>query len=331
MIHHNQRYLNNDRSVTNVILIESVKIEKKGTRMFQYKPAICYSGYRNGQSPLTHTYPSDAEVLEDLVLLSKHFEYIRMYDISKHAESVLRVITEHQLPLKVLLGVEPKGEISNPNCPWGGVYSDEELLKHKSLNIAQLEQVALLANRYKAIVLGISIGNENTAHWHPNKMSPETLVEHAKYLKSKTDLPITFCEGAYEWRNQGVELAKIVDFISIHVYPLWQRVPYSESVELTVNQYHETKTAFPDKPVIFTEFGWTTSATENVDITETNEDYQKGYLDQMIAWSRKNEVTMFIFEAFDEPWKGGNDPLEAEKHWGIYDVDRKGKPWISQQ
>ena len=125
--------------------------------MFQYKPAICYSGYRNGQSPLTQTYPSDAEVLEDLILLTKHFNYIRMYDISEHAKSVLRVITKHQLPLKVLLGVEPKGEISNPNCPWGGVYSDEELKKHKIRNSAQLDQVAELANRYNDIVLGFSI------------------------------------------------------------------------------------------------------------------------------------------------------------------------------
>lgn len=298
--------------------------------MFQYKPAICYSGYRNGQSPITQTYPSDDEVLEDLVLLSKHFDYIRMYDISKHAESVLRVITKHHIPLKVMLGVEPKGEISNPNCPWGGIYSDEELLDHKAKNIEQLDRVASLANRYKPIVLGISIGNENTAHWHPNKMSPATLCEHARTLKSKTDLPITFCEGAYEWRAQGSEIAKIVDFISIHVYPLWQRVPYAEAVELTIDEYHKTKAAFPNTPVIFTEFGWTTSANEQMDPSQTTEDYQKAYLDRLIDWSRKNQVTMFIFEAFDEPWKGGNDPLEAEKHWGIYKVDRNGKPWINQ-
>jgi exo-beta-1,3-glucanase (GH17 family) len=299
--------------------------------MFQYKQSICYSGYRDGQNPRTETYPSDAEVLEDLLILTKHFNYIRMYDVSEHAKSVLRVIKANQLPLKVLLGVEVKGEISNPNCPWGGVYTDEELIQHKAFNIVQLDQVADLANSYKDIVLGISIGNENTAHWHPNKISPEALVDHAKILKTKTDLPITFCEGAYEWRNQGVELAKVVDFISIHVYPLWQRVPYTEAVELTIKQYHETKVAFPDKPVIFTEFGWTTSATENMDLSETNEEYQKGYLDQMIDWSKKNEVTMFIFEAFDEPWKGGDNPLEAEKHWGIYNVNRTPKPWIKNQ
>lgn len=298
--------------------------------MFPFKPAICYSGYRHNQSPITQVYPSDAEVLEDLLIVAKHFAYIRMYDVSHHAQSVLRIITQHQLPLKVLLGVEVKGEMSNPNCPWGGIYSDEEIQNHIKSNMVQLDEVAKVANAYKEIVLGISIGNENLAHWHPNKVSSEKLIQHAKYLKTKTDLPITFCEAAYEWRDQGRELAKVVDFISIHVYPLWQRVPYTEAVALTISEYHKTVEAFPDKPVIFTEFGWTTSATENMNLDETNEVFHKGYLNQMLDWSAKNQVTMFIFEAFDEPWKGGNNPLEAEKHWGIYTVDRKPKSWMSQ-
>jgi exo-beta-1,3-glucanase (GH17 family) len=298
--------------------------------MFDYKPAVCYSGYRENQNPRTQTYPSDAEVLEDLVLLSKHFSYIRMYDISEHAKSVLRVIKANHIPLKVMLGVEPKGEISNPNCPWGGLHTDEAIQQHKVSNFVQLDQLAELANAYHDIVLAVSIGNENMAYWHPNKMISETLVEHAKHLKSKTDLPISFCEGAHEWRAQGTELAKIVDFVSIHVYPLWQRIAYAEAVEATIEEYEKTKAAFPTKPIIFTEFGWTTCASQQMDTTQTTEAYQKAYLDRMIAWSKQNQVTMFIFEAFDEPWKGGDDPLEAEKHWGIYHVTRQPKPWIAQ-
>jgi len=34
---------------------------------------------------------------------------------------------------------------------------------------------------------------------------------------------------------------------------------------------------------------------------------------------------VFVFEAFDEPWKGSPDPLEPEKHWGIFTVDRQPK------
>jgi exo-beta-1,3-glucanase (GH17 family) len=48
-----------------------------------------------------------------------------------------------------------------------------------------------------------------------------------------------------------------------------------------------------------------------------------------MKWSVNNNVTTFIFEAFDEDWKGDpNDPMGAEKHWGLYTVDREPKKVI---
>ena len=41
---------------------------------------------------------------------------------------------------------------------------------------------------------------------------------------------------------------------------------------------------------------------------------------------------MFFFEAFDEPWKGDpNFPLGAEKHWGLFKVDRTPKQVVLEQ
>ncbi len=46
----------------------------------------------------------------------------------------------------------------------------------------------------------------------------------------------------------------------------------------------------------------------------------------MSAWSAETNTTVFFFEAFDEPWKGDPDnPLGAEKHWGLFFVDRTPK------
>ena len=39
----------------------------------------------------------------------------------------------------------------------------------------------------------------------------------------------------------------------------------------------------------------------------------------------ENYRTHFVFEAFDEPWKGSADPLEPEKHWGLFTVERQPK------
>ncbi len=42
-------------------------------------------------------------------------------------------------------------------------------------------------------------------------------------------------------------------------------------------------------------------------------------------WSNQKQILTFVFEAFDEPWKGSDDPQEPEKHWGMFTVDRKPK------
>ena len=128
--------------------------------MIKFGRGVCYSGYREGQSPITHVYPTYAQILEDLTILRPHFDYLRMYDVSEHAKTVLRVIEEEKLPFKVMLGVEPKGEISNPNCPWGGLHSDAEIAQNKIDNVRQLDRLAELANRYQDIVLAVAVGTD---------------------------------------------------------------------------------------------------------------------------------------------------------------------------
>ena len=50
------------------------------------------------------------------------------------------------------------------------------------------------------------------------------------------------------------------------------------------------------------------------------------HYDELQAWASATHTTVFFFEAFDEPWKGDpNDPLGAEKHWGLFHVDRTPK------
>jgi len=298
--------------------------------MIPFGKAICYSGYRRNQGPALKIYPSTEEVLSDLTLLAKHFDYIRMYDPYHHAQTVLKVIREHQIPLKVMLGVEPRGEISNPNCPWGGLHSDEEIKFNKTFNYEQLDLLASLAKKYKNEVLALAVGNECTSDWHHQLMAPETIALHVKYLKQKVKHPVTFCEGAYYWQTKGSVIAKEVDFLSIHSYPIWNKIPLDQALNYTINDYNINKKAYPDKEIIFTEYGWTTSDNGSMSAGAATIENQERYLKSVDAWSEEHKITMFVFEAFDEPWKGGNDPSEPEKHWGIFDVDRKPKGYAKK-
>ena len=122
--------------------------------------AICYSGYRDGQSPLDGTYPSYDEVREDLLILSKNWEYLRLYDCSPHAETVLDVIRSEGLSFKVMLGMDMAAEMSNPHCPWGAEFSDDVLDANRRHNGEQADKAIALAKRYDDIVFSVSVGNE---------------------------------------------------------------------------------------------------------------------------------------------------------------------------
>ncbi|PKK97694.1 MAG: glycosyl hydrolase [Tenericutes bacterium HGW-Tenericutes-2] len=299
--------------------------------MLKFGRGICYSGYRENQSPITKVYPTYQEIYEDLKILEGQFEYLRMYDPYDHAQTVLKVIRDYRLNFKVMLGVEPRGEISNPNCPWGGLHSDEEIEFNKVNNFRQLDLLAKLANEYQDIIFAVAVGNENTSEWHHNLMPAERIAEHVLYLKKMVKVPVTFCEGAFAWNKHCQPVAKAVDFISIHSYPLWLKIKLDDAVKATIQDYNETIKTYPKKQVIFTEFGWATSSTGQMNSEDTNELAQVKYLTQIDKWAKDNEVTMFLFEAFDEPWKGSNNPLEPEKHWGVYNVDRTPKLYYRQK
>ncbi|MBT8098919.1 MAG: hypothetical protein KJO82_04175, partial [Gammaproteobacteria bacterium] len=85
--------------------------------------AIAYSGFRDGQHPDRGSganNPSREEILEDLEILVAHdFELIRLYDAGENTVATLELIREHELPIKVLLGMWLQAEFSNhEGCPW---------------------------------------------------------------------------------------------------------------------------------------------------------------------------------------------------------------------
>jgi exo-beta-1,3-glucanase (GH17 family) len=82
----------------------------------------------------------------------------------------------------------------------------------------------------------------------------------------------------------------------------------------------------PDKPVIITEAGWTTSSNgRGIEPSNASEQLQAEYYEQLLNWAEHEKILTFVFEAFDEPWKGSSHPQEPEKHWGLFNVERKPK------
>ncbi len=163
--------------------------------------------------------------------------------------------------------------------------------------------------------------------------------------------------GSSEYRNADLrELIRAVDFVSLHTYPFhdshhnpdfWE-VPADEdnlSIKEKVDsamvrarnyasdQYSVTAAYVRDiggseKRVAIGETGWSSLANSlygNPGSNAADEYKEKMFFDLMTEWSGTNNVTLFYFEAFDEPWKDTSNSRGSENHFGLFTVDGKAK------
>lgn len=287
---------------------------------------ICYSGYREGQSPDSGVYPSREQVLEDLKILQKRWKYLRLYDCTDHAVTTLDVIREEKLPFQVMLGAYIGAEENNPGCPWGKEYTEEELDQNKAKNLAEIHRLVELANAYPEILFSLSVGNEATVGWTDHSVPVEQVIRYAKIVKAGTKQPVTFCENYVPWLDKLESLVAELDFISIHTYPVWEYQPIGKALEYTQANLRSVMEKYPHKPVVITEAGWTTRSNgRGIEPDNVGEDLQEIYTHELERWCAEEGILAFHFEAFDESWKGSPDKLEPEKHWGLFTIDRSPK------
>lgn len=288
--------------------------------------AICYSGYRDGQNPGEQTYPNLAEIREDLAILRKQWGLLRLYDCSPHADRVLQVIAEDRLPFQVMLGAYLGAEMNNFGCPWGATFTEEQLEASRAENGAELERLVALANRYPDIVFSVAVGNEATVDWTDHYVPVPRMIEYVRRVKAAVSQPVTFCENYVPWQHKLRDLVPELDFISLHTYPVWEYKHIHEALEYTKDNVHSVTRLYPDKPLVITEAGWCTNSNgRGMHAEHAVQELQAIYYQDLMDWTRAEDLLCFVFEAFDESWKGSPDPLEPEKHWGLFTVDRKPK------
>lgn len=288
--------------------------------------AICYSGYREGQNPREAIYPSYDEIKEDLLILADNWKFLRLYDCGPHAEIVLDVISKEGLDFKIMLGVDMAAEMSNPHCPWGAEFSEQVLIQNRQANCAQIDKLITLSKQYPHIISSVSVGNEASVDWTDHMVPVQSLVEYVRLIKSMIKQPVTFCENYVPWTYKLEPLVRELDFISIHTYPAWEYRTMADALEYTKQNYYSVAHHYPDKPVVITEAGWTTTSNgRGIDSWNASEELQATYYHQLLEWTNKEKILTFVFEAFDEPWKGSDHPEEPEKHWGLFKVDRTPK------
>jgi exo-beta-1,3-glucanase (GH17 family) len=306
---------------------------------------VCYSGYRKYQSPATLDYPTEAQIKEDLqILLRGGWSYLRLFDCSHHAELVLKVIRDNAFDIKVHLGVWVAGTKAA-----NGTKNHEEIEKCLAIDAT-----------YSDIISDVSVGNETLDDWSSVRVPVADLVEYIKEVRGRVrhpvatdDMYIPFMFGTNGTTSYAdvIEVAKAVDFLSIHAYAYidapwswdWKQLAVPEgpgraaammkaALTYTQNCIRNVKTALAAKglnrPIVIGEAGWKTT---NANIRDTDANFrahpvnQKMFYDAFTDWvygagkDANSPRTAFWFEAFDEPWKNEDDM------WGLFDANRKAR------
>ena len=225
-------------------------------------------GFRRGQHPdrgAGAINPSDKEVLEDLQILKRQgkFGLIRLYDSQANSEAVLRLIETNKLNLKVLLGAWLDAQVSNPNCPWHQEpYPKDVLEANQRKNGKEVENAIRLANQYPTTVLAVAVGNEALVDWNDHMVPVDSVIGYVRKMKKSISQPVTVADNYNWWAHQGAALAKELDFVSVHTYPVWVGKDIDEAMPFSIANLQAVRNALLNSRLVITEAGWPTVAKE---------------------------------------------------------------------
>ncbi|GAA4811031.1 glycosyl hydrolase family 17 protein [Litoribaculum gwangyangense] len=188
----------------------------------------------------------------------------------------------------------------------------------------------------------------------------QTLKNEGKLPK---DLWVTSSDNFASWGGGGEEyhvedlnkLIEAVDFLSVHTYPMhdthyqpefWlnqeglegktdmEKIELSmlRAKEYAITQYENVKKYMENlgvnKPIHIGETGWASysSGYYGTNGSKACDEYKEAlYYKHMRDWTNEAGMSCFYFEGFDEPWKGGDNSGNSEKHFGLFTVDGKAK------
>jgi YVTN family beta-propeller protein len=259
---------------------------------------IAYGPFRDGQRP-GGPLPDEAEIQQDLDILSHHTGHIRLYGAQEMTPDIVRIAAEKGI--SVTLGA------------WIGVYT--------STNELEIASVISLTNHYSNVV-AITVGNEQLLS---HEISEAQLISYIQQVQRDVNIPVSTAETWDVWLAHP-QLADAVDFLLVHIHPYWEGVPVEESVDRVAYRYAQLQAAYPDKPIIIGETGWPTGG-DDYGAAHPGETEQQQFVEEFIAWAEANDVSYFYFDAFDEAWKCTPGPA-VECHWGLYTTERQPKPAV---
>ena len=277
---------------------------------------VSYSPYRGWQTPLNPAQRIEPwQIDEDLALLSKTTDCVRIYSVQNGWEQVPEIARRHGLEL--LLGIWVSGE------------ADETR--------REIEAGIALANQYSDIVRAVIVGNETLLR---REVTPAHLISLIEMVRKQVQVPVTYAD-VWEFWLRSPELAQATDFVTVHILPYWEDhpIPAATSGAHVSSIRKRVADAFPDKDILIGEVGWPSAGRMRWGALPSRSN-QALVLHEVLNRAQAEGFEVNIIEAFDQPWKrilegtvGGHwglitdPPRQAKFAWGEAVSNHPQWPW----
>ena len=296
--------------------------------------AVNYSPYRTAvnEAGLAAEVIPVANIRQDLdLIMAAGIRLIRLFDSSdKVARQTLQVIRDQNLNMKVQLGAY--------------VVSGNDAASQ-----AEIARTVALANEFRSIVLAVSVGNETMVSWSINKIAPEVMAGYLRKVRSQITQPVTTDDNFAFWAAVPTVITDQIDFVALHTYAEldtvfdpkpwdWRQkgvaadkraVAMMDAAMVETRRQYQLARSYIDSkglsyiPIVIGETGWNAVDLGRLRFRASPVN-QKMFLDRLDTWvaegrSGAGPKQVFYFEAFDEPWKQGDDK------WGLFNKDRQAR------
>ena len=269
--------------------------------------SVSFAPYRPGQSPLTRTFPTPAQIDSDLKRLEGKVKAVRTYSSGENLEAVPQNAGKYGLKV------------------WHGAW----LNNNDKENLEQINLLIDHANKYKDTIERVIVGNEVLLR---KDLTANELRRYIRQVKQRVTQPVTYAD-VWEFWLRNPQLADEVDFITIHILPYWEDEPIGVDRKEAdgklaiekhlVDIYKKVQARFPDKKIVIGETGWPSDGRMRSDARPGRVEQVK-YFSIFRQAAEREGFDYNVIEAFDQYWKARQEGTVGAA-WGLLDAQRHDK------
>lgn len=249
---------------------------------------IGFSVYEEGQKPGDNI--SLEQIKRRMNIIKPHFKWVRSFSCIQGNDAVPLVAKE--MGLKTLVGA------------WLG--------EDPKKNTEEIERLIQLAN--DGLVDVAAVGNEVM---YRGDLTENELLEYIHQVKEALpDIPVGYVDAYYEFEDRPA-ITEACDVILANCYPFWEGCALEYSLLYMKDMYRRTVKVANGKDVIITETGWPNKGQDFYGAKPSQEAAIRYFVNAQ-QWAQEEDIHMFYFSSFDEPWKVGSEG-DVGAYWGLWD------------